>query len=130
MAQTDYPLTADDGPDDLPRTLRRAKEEREREAREREAMERMEPQLGTGGGQTYPDAETYAAGAYADDPVPAVVKRFDVPFLRLMLFFIKAVLAAIPAMILFLALMWLAGDIMQRFFPWLIKMQVFIHFPE
>ena len=38
MIGTDYPLSADDGPDDLPRTLRRAREEREQAQREAEAQ--------------------------------------------------------------------------------------------
>jgi len=55
--------------------------------------------------------------------------RFDVPFVRLMLFYIKAVFAAVPALIILGGLLWLAGDVMRTLFPWLVKMQILIRFP-
>lgn len=135
MAQIDYPLSADEGPDDLPITLRRERDAREREARERAARERGEPDFGDGSTSSY--AASGAAGnqgvaraQYADEPVAAVVKRFDVPFFRLVFFFLKAAVAAIPAIILLMGLIVLAGSVMQSYFPWLMKMQIFIHFPQ
>jgi hypothetical protein len=64
------------------------------------------------------------------EAVPAAVTRFDVPFFRLMAFFIKAVFAAIPALIILGALLWLAGDVLRNLFPWLVKMQILIRFPN
>lgn len=139
MASIDYPLAADEGLDDLPRTFRREREAREREAREREAREREalgrdDPPMSTSGdafGAPFSASHDYAASTtYAVEPMPATVKRFDVPFTTLSLFFLKAVVAAIPALILLGVILWIAGDILQAYFPWLIKMQIFIHFPE
>jgi len=134
MGDTFFPLSAEDGHDDLPRTFRREREARQREAAEREAVERLakatspnpsiEPAFGP-----HPEISLNAPYAGTDFP-PATVKRFEVPFLSLMLFFIKAVLAAIPALILLGALIWLGGEILQSYFPWLVKMQIFIHFPQ
>lgn len=140
MASIDYPLAADEGLDDLPRTFRREREAREREAREREAREREaqgreEPSMSARSddefGVPFSASHDYTAAAtYSVEPVPAAVKRFDVPFVTLSLFFLKAVVAAIPALILLGVILWVAGDILQAYFPWLIKMQIFIHFPE
>jgi hypothetical protein len=137
-----YPLTADGGPDDLPRTLRREKEAREREAREREAADRVlaEREALPMGGPPEMVCPVAEAGMYAvPDPnylpaaepeMPACVRRFEVPFLHLVVFFLKAVLAAIPALILLGALLWLGGQLLQTFFPWLVKAQILIHFPN
>ncbi len=140
MADIKYPLSAEDGHDDLPRTLRREKEARERERREREAKERggksrlgdareRPSDAGAAGGSMHPD---YHGDPYdVDGPaMPAVVKQFDVPFLSLVMFFLKAVLAAIPALILLGVVILLIGEILQQLFPWLVKMQIFVHFPE
>lgn len=147
-----YPLTADGGPDDLPRTLRREKEAREREAREREAAERANNEretLSMGPAFTaparthdtaadhtpYAKSDMYAMpdGAYmpvAEPVMPASVQRFDVPFTHLVVFFLKAVLAAIPALILLTAVLWVGGQLLKIFFPWLLKAQILIHFPN
>ena len=66
----------------------------------------------------------------ADMPYPASVRRFDVPFLHLVMFFLKAVLAAIPALILLTAILWVAGSALQSFLPDLVKMKVLISFPN
>lgn len=142
-----YPLTAD-GHEDLPRTLRREKEAREREAREREAAERAAAQrealpMGGPAGQSAamsleaagPHPQAYAVpdagyASLADAPMPARVTRFDVPFLHLVAFFLKAVLAAIPAILLLAALLWGLGQALQVYFPWLVKAQILIHFPN
>ena len=118
MADTDYPLS-DADTDDLPRTLRREKEARAREARER-ASSGLEATAG------YQAAgEGYAAEVY-----PSVVKRLDVPFLHLMVFFLKSVLAAIPALILLTVILWFMGQALQTFFPELVKMKILISFPN
>jgi hypothetical protein len=112
--------------DDLPRTIRRereAKEAREREARERDARERlsMEPQ----------SVRTFDRAAYAfDAPAAGAIATFDVPFSRLMAFFIKAVFAAIPALIVLTVLLWLVGHGLQTFFPDLVKMKILIYMPK
>lgn len=145
-----YPLTADGGPDDLPRTLRRERDAREREAREREAAERAMNErealsMGHAPGpaiqpQTAPapvagDASMYAMPDASYMPVsepimPAAVQRFDVPFTHLVAFFLKAVVAAIPALILLTAILWVGGQIVKMLFPWLLKAQILIHFPN
>lgn len=127
---TNFSLTADGGPDDLPRTLRREREARLAEAREREARERSST-LTHNFGAPGPDYSSYAQPqAPEPPPVAAAVTRFDVPFFRLMFFFIKAVFAAIPALFILGVLLWLAGDLLQMLFPWLIKTQILIQFPN
>ncbi|MGH6741501.1 MAG: hypothetical protein ACREDY_21175, partial [Bradyrhizobium sp.] len=93
MAGPDFgPLT--DETDDLPRTLRREKEARAREARERAAQERAAaPTLSTDADDySRPRPQIYRAAGVdphlGDTPVPAVVRRFDVPFLHLASFFL------------------------------------------
>ena len=123
------PILSMDADDDLPRTIRRerdAKEAREREARQRDARERLsmepsgftvfEPQI-----RYQPAAAAAPAGAAAG---------LDVPFSKLMAFFIKAVFAAIPALIVFTALLWVAGQGLQALFPDLVKLKVLIYVPK
>lgn len=121
------PIT--DGPDDLPRTLRREREAREREAREREHA--AGPGLGNhfSGGETNYSADQ--AYRHADGEPPAArVTRFDTPFLHMVMFFLKAALAAIPALILLGGIFWVLGHLAQMFFPQLLKMQILIYFPN
>lgn len=130
MADPDFPLMADDEMDDLPRTLRR-----ERAAREREAMGRDGGGLGDGRAAPAPELGApmdphYGAAGYEEEPMPAEVQRLNIPFLHMMVFFIKAVLAAVPALILLGAIIWGAGEILQHYFPWLVKMKIVILFPE
>ena len=119
MADPQFSSTADD---DLPRTLRR-----ERDARQREALGRSLD------APSYRANETadYAHGPF-DQPTPerVTVSRIDVPFFHLMLFFIKAVFAAIPALLLLGVLLWLAGDLLMTYFPHLVKMQIIIKVPN
>ena len=145
-----YPLTAEGGPDDLPRTLRREKEAREREAREREAAERAQDEretLSFGEVHPKPSEPMNRADSKEADPrmytmpdtnyapiseptMPASVERFNVPFNHLVVFFLKAVVAAIPALILLTAIMWVGGLLLKFFFPWLIQAQILIPFPN
>jgi hypothetical protein len=104
-------MTADD---DLPRTIRREREARERQAREREAT----------GAPPAPQIEREAAYAMSAPAAGSTVTDIDVPFFRLTTFFIKAVFAAIPALILLTALLWLFGQGLQTFFPQLVKMKI------
>ena len=95
MASVDFPLMADEGSDDLPRTLRREREARERAAREREAKARSATLT-----HDFGASDARRSGRPAEALSGTTVDRFDVPFGHLMMFFIKAVMAAIPALIL------------------------------
>jgi len=120
MTDTNIPLTADDEFDDLPRTFRR---ERERQA------------AGSAAAMAAPAApfEVTSSGyddqGYEGEPTPASVERINVPFFRLMFFFLKAVIAAIPALILLTVILWFAGQALQAIFPELVQMKVLISFP-
>ena len=104
--------------DDLPRTFRREREAREREARQRDAA-RFAPEFSR-------DEMVYEERA----PASGAVRRLEIPFLHLMRFFFKAVFAAIPALLLLTALLWLGGQALSAFYPQLGKMQILIHFPK
>lgn len=108
------PRFADD--DDLPRTLRRERDAREREMRERE----MPP--ATPDEAPYAHSAAFAGQPYGYDYAPAgdggvTVTRLKVPFVHLMAFFLKATLAAIPAMLLLGVLLWGFGQGLKHFFP-------------
>jgi hypothetical protein len=47
-----------------------------------------------------------------------------------MMFFIKAVFAAIPALLLLTVLLWLFGQGLQSAFPQLLKMKILIYVPQ
>jgi hypothetical protein len=127
------PLTADGDVEDLPRTLRREKEARAREAREREARDRDAQPSGLAAPQpepaAYASADPYAAYPAAE-AYPASVRSIDVPFFRLMLFFVKAVFAAVPAIVLLVGLLWLGGQALEAAFPELLKAKILITFPN
>jgi hypothetical protein len=131
VSEVNFTLLADEGIDDLPRTLRRERDARERAAREEEERKRR----ATRTHDFEPLAPSLAPASYAApkhagaDAVPAIVTRFDVPFLGLVTFFIKAVVAAVPALFLLGVMLWLAGDALKTLFPWLVKMQILIRFP-
>jgi hypothetical protein len=134
MAGPDFGSFSDDT-DDLPRTLRREKEARAREARERAARERAAaPSLSTGILDDYsrPQPQIYRSAEdeprIGNAPVAATVRAFDVPFPRLVTFFLKAVIAAIPAMLLLGIILWFIGTGLEMVFPQLIKMKILIGF--
>jgi hypothetical protein len=54
----------------------------------------------------------------------------DVPIGRLALFFVKCVIAAIPALFVLMAVLWVAGEGLELAFPELIKMKILIYAPE
>jgi hypothetical protein len=111
MPEPTFSMTAED--DDLPRTIRRERDARERQARERE----------TAAAASVPSIDHDGAyGALASPP--ATVTAIDMPFVGLMTFFIKAVFAAVPALIMLTALLWLFGQGLQSFFPQLLKMKI------
>src|SRR5215831_11260871 len=112
MPEPTFSMTADD---DLPRTIRR-----EREARERQARERQAPA---------PALDRDVAPAL-DMPAPAAtIIDIDMPFAKLAMFFIRAVFAAIPALIVLTAILWVFGHTLQLLFPQLLKMKILIYMP-
>lgn len=126
MASVDFPLTAEEGAEDLPRTLRREKEARERAAREREAKARAATLT-----HDFGASDARHDRALSSAPADGVaVSRFSVPFFHLMAFCIKAVLAAIPALVLLTALLWVGGNLLKAYYPELIHMQIVITFPN
>lgn len=104
--------------DDLPRTFRREREAREREARQ------------CGIGRFAPDLSRDEVIYEDRSPGSGVVERLQIPFFHLMGFCFKVAFAAIPALILLTALLWLGGQALTVFFPQLGKMQILIHFPK
>jgi hypothetical protein len=124
VTSTDFPLMADGGPEDLPRTLRREREVRERAAREREAKARAATLTHDFGASDTRHEQP------ADEAVAGTVTRFDVPFFHLVFFFLKAVFAAIPALIVLGVLLWYAGALLKAYYPELIHTQILIQFPN
>lgn len=149
MSTTDFVLTADADFDDLPRTLRREREVREREKRDREKREREDelretatrraedpdkderqlPRAFRADSSLHVSREEDITDSVPDYPA-ATVKHLDIPFLHLMAFFLKAVVAAVPALMLLGAILWGMGQTLKTLFPWLLKMQIFIQFPN
>ena len=131
MTDANFPLTADSDFDDLPRTLRREKEARAREAREaRERRERERRSMdGSLGDPPSYLARRAAPVAYGDEPAPAVVQRFDVPFLHLVKVFLKATLAAVPALILLGVMLYYAGKGLDAYAPELLRMKIMVTVP-
>lgn len=134
MAGPDFGSFSDDT-DDLPRTLRREKEARAREARERAARERAAaPTLSTGIDDDYsrPQPQIYRSAetepCIGNAPVAATVRAFDVPFARLVTFFLKAAIAAVPGVLLLGVILWFIGAGLEMAFPQLIKMKILIGF--
>jgi hypothetical protein len=145
MAQdSTFLLSGETNISDLPRTLRR-----EHEARAREARERDGPSLGSASSHTaaapvahpappaadmtYMASDKFAAVpdvAGSTRPVPAIVRAVDVPFADLVAFFLKAVIAAIPAFILMMAVLWGIGQMIETVAPNLLKMKILISFPN
>ena len=130
MAEPKFSSVTDvDTDDDLPRTLRREREAQARRAREHE----LNVPQGPAPSSTAADAPPFDDEAYEYDdiePAPATVTRLDIPFLHLMLFFFKAVVAGIPALILLVGILWLFGEVITATFPELIKMQILIRMPN
>jgi hypothetical protein len=57
-------------------------------------------------------------------PAAATVVDFDVPLAKLAMFFVRAVFAAIPALLILMAVLWVFGHTLQIFFPQLLKMKI------
>lgn len=125
MSNSPLPMAADGGVDDLPRTLRRAREERMREAE-------MQQQSAQHADTSVPSFAAHAEPrpSFLDDPERVTVTAVKVPFVRLMMFFLKAVFAAIPAIIVLGVLLWLLGAGLKAYFPQLVHMQITISIPR
>lgn len=133
------PLT--DHSDDLPRTLRRERDNRERAAREQKAREQAPERTAWDRGQLpATQASPYGTPEPANpydttypiekaDAAKVTVTRFKVPFFSLVGFCIKVVLAAIPALIILGAILYGVGVVLQTYFPQLIKLKILISFP-
>ncbi len=122
-------MSANNMSDDLPRTLRR-----EREAR---GLNGNADRAAAGFGFSAPQSSMAATPAYVPEPARGervvidggTVTDVRIPFFRMMLFCFKLVFAAIPALILFFGLLWLAGHLLMTFAPWLVKLQILIRVP-
>lgn len=116
MPEPTFAMTVDD---DLPRTIRRERDA-QREARERESRERTSRERHA----TAPEPVLESAGG-PEMPAPAAtITDFDVPFAKLTMFFVRAAFAAIPALIILMAFLWMFGQALQAFFPQLLKMKI------
>ncbi len=119
-------------PDDLPRTLRRERDAREaaRQAHGASAggLGYQDPSL-SAGSHDYASAVEGPNGRYGMGGIAGTVTRFDVPFAHLVLFFLKAALAAIPAIILLSVLMFAGGKVLQAFFPGLRLFEIVVRTP-
>jgi hypothetical protein len=118
MSEPSFSIASED---DLPRTLRRERAAREREARERETSQ--DERLASLTPLAHHEMVVMAAPA-------ATVTGFEVPFLRLMAFFVKAVFAAIPALVLLTLLLWALGRALEAVFPQLLAMKIMIYVPR
>jgi hypothetical protein len=115
--------------DDLPRTLRR-----ERDAREREMRERETAAFATDDSYRAHAGAGYGGAVYGYEPAPAgdgtvTVTRLRIPFLHLVAFFLKAVLAAIPALLLLGVLLWGFGQGLKSAFPGLRHFEIVVRTP-
>ena len=72
-------------------------------------------------------ARDAAASALSPEATPLTV--LDVSTSRLALFFLRCVVAALPALLLLAAVLWLAGETLEVMFPALLKMKIMIYAP-
>ena len=119
------PMGGDEA-DDLPRTLRRERDARAAREREMQGHTPIGGAMGASAGEAY----TAAGTLYPDDFQPAVVKRLSIPFFHLMFFFLKAVIAAIPAIILLAGILFGLGTALKTYAPEWAAFQVIIAVPE
>ncbi|MGF1650952.1 MAG: hypothetical protein ACFCUN_10930 [Hyphomicrobiaceae bacterium] len=135
------PRLTGSGDDDLPRTLRRARDEQRARQRDEAAASARVVEGGASGART--DGAGLSAGDLRAEPVVpdgampfglddedrVTVARFDVPFVSLVVFFFKCVFAAIPALVLLGAVLYGIGQFLKAYFPWIIQMEILIRFP-
>ncbi len=133
MPEPTFAMTVDD---DLPRTIRRERDA-QREAREREAREREARELQAQARERRAAAAVPApapafdgAEALALPPPGVAIVDVDVPFAKLATFFIKAAFAVVPALLMLTAMLWVFGQMLQTFFPHLLKLKILIYMPQ
>ena len=112
MAEPQFAMNSDD---DLPRTFRRE--------RERRTAANLQATGSTG------FASDNSSDTPPGDGPPVTVTAFDVPFLKMVTFFLKGAFAAVPALIVLGLMMFAIGQVAQTFLPWLVKMRIVIQFP-
>lgn len=117
MSEPSLPLPSDETADDLPRTFRRERDARAKEAREREEREQREAEARKARGER---VSPFAA----PDAPSATITGFDVPFTHLVMFFLKAAIAAVPALLLLGAMLLLIGTLIALFDPGLVPIQL------
>jgi hypothetical protein len=128
MPEPTFAMTVDD---DLPRTIRRERDA-QREAREREARElqaQARDRRAAPGPAPAPDTALAPEVLALRAPGVAIVD-IDMPFAKLASFFIKAVFAAVPALLMLTAMLWVFGQMLQTFFPHLLKLKILIYMPQ
>jgi hypothetical protein len=128
VADTNFAMMGE--ADDLPRTLRREKEARERAKREEEARKRNATLTHDYDANQRAAVEDRAARGAEFATAGGIVTGFDVPFFKLMQFFIKAVFAAIPALIILGVMLWFAGAALKSAYPGLVHTEVVIRVPR
>ncbi len=119
--------------DDLPRTFRRERENRDREAAMAAAAQQAQTRLHEqGAGTGRPEHAGYhdAGAPYAALPDTGTVTRLDIPFGHLVNFFLKAVIAAIPALILLTGVMIAGGQVLKAFVPQFRQFEIIIKTPD
>jgi hypothetical protein len=124
MADDIYAPNADD---DLPRTVR---QQRDAQARRSFNHQRTAGVHSDGG---FSEAGFVQPPRAPGEGEPVTVTRLDLPFFHLMGFFIKAVFAAVPALIvgivLAMGIFWVAAQAVEHYAPWLVKMRIVVSFP-
>jgi hypothetical protein len=111
MAEPQFATHPDD---DLPITFRR-----DRDAR------RQATAGGHSSGSGFSDAPSSAPGQGPNVTVTAI----EMPFGKMVWHCLKWVMAAIPAVFLLGTMLYLAGQALQKWLPWLVKMRIVITFP-
>jgi hypothetical protein len=124
MAEPQFALASEE--EDLPRAFKREKEARERHTREHAMPRDVRPQQHVGSHASPRNYDDEFERVVASEPMGVTVTALDIPFTRLVAFFMKAVIAAIPALILLLAIFWTIGQLAQTYMPWLVKLKILI----
>lgn len=108
MSDPTLSIPEDDPAEDLPRAIRRERDARAAETRSRDFL---------------------GDAASGPDPPPATVTRIDVPFTGLVVFFLKAAVAAIPAILLLFAIVLVLGALIEWIYPELLAAKITISVP-
>lgn len=119
--------------EDLPRTVRQQKEAARAKAKEfrGSTYSATPPKTPMTALDTDLRGSEYALPASAPGEYPlTAVARFETPFLHMVGFFLKAVLAAIPALLLLTMILWGFGQVAKHYMPWLVQTEILIKFPK